>query len=143
VLVRTGKLSPAHPCCRIAVLAEDLQKRPAVWVSYLKAILLAERFIDEHRTESVDLVTQALKIDRKLVDEVINGGNTEFSSDPNVKGIILFWNSVRQSGFIASEQDIRSYIDTTYYKAALDSLLAAQPNDPYWRAKLEQFKARN
>ena len=143
VLVRTGKLSPGHPCCRIAVLAEDLAKRPQVWVSYLKAILRAERFIEEHRQESVDTVTATLKIDRKLVAEVIEGGNTEFSSDPNVAGIVQFWDALRQSAFVQSERDIRRDIDTTPFKTALESLISAQPGDSYWKAKLAQFNARN
>ena len=127
----------------LAVLAEDLAKRPQVWVSYLKAILRAERFIEEHRTESVDLVTAALKIDRKLVAEVIEGGNTEFSSDPNVDGIVQFWDALRQSAFVQSDRDIRRDIDTTPFKAALQSLISAQPGDSYWKAKLAQFNARN
>jgi NitT/TauT family transport system substrate-binding protein len=143
ILVRTGTLSPAHPCCRIAVLSEDLDKRPQVWVSYLKAILRAERYIAEHRDDAVTAVTAALKIDRKLVNDVIAGGHTEFSSDPNVNGIVLFWNSMKDSAFVTSTEDIRAYIDTAPFKAALDSLIKAEPNDAYWASKLEQFKARN
>ena len=143
VLVRTGTLSPGHPCCRIAVLAEDLAKRPQVWVSFLKAILRAERYIDEHRESTIDTVTAALKIDRKLVAEVIAGGNTEFSSDPNVTGIVLFWDSLRQSAFVQSDRDIRNYIDTAPYKAALESLLSEQPADAYWKAKAAQFASRD
>ncbi|XHR30468.1 MAG: ABC transporter substrate-binding protein [Chthoniobacteraceae bacterium] len=143
ILVRTGKLSPGHPCCRIAVLSEDLSSRPQVWVSYLKAILRAERFINEEPKESVDIVTAALKIDRKLVDEVITGGNTEFTSDPNSKGIVDFWAGMKESGFVDSDKDISKYIDTTPYKKALDSLLAENPTDAFWKTKLDQFNARD
>jgi NitT/TauT family transport system substrate-binding protein len=143
VLVRTGKLSPGHPCCRIAVLSEDLAKRPVVWVSYLKAILRAERYIEENRTDAIEIVTQALKIDRKLVDEVITNGHTEFSSDPNVTGTVLFWNSMKQSDFITSDLNINKYVDAAPFKTALGSLLKAQPEDAYWKAKSIQFSSRN
>jgi NitT/TauT family transport system substrate-binding protein len=143
VLVRTGQLVPGHPCCRIAVLSEDLAKRPQVWISYLKAILRAERYLNEHPQESVDLVTADLKIDRKLVDEVITSGNTEFTTDPNTNGVVAFWESMKQSGFVESDKDIRNYIDAAPYRAALESLLAESPNDPFWKAKLEQFNARD
>jgi len=143
VVIRTGKLSPGHPCCRIAVLSDDLQKRKPVWVSYLRALLRAERYISENRKDSVDTIAKALKIDPKLVEEVVYGGNTEFSGDPNVKGIVLFWDSMKDSAFIKSDLDIRKYIDVNPYKEALDSLLAAQPDDAYWKARAEQFKARD
>ncbi len=143
VLVRTGKLSPAHPCCRIAVLAEDLAKRPEVWTAYLKALLRAERYIDENRQDTVDTVTKALKLDPKIVESVIYSGNTEFSSDPNVKGIVLFWDAMKASAFIESKADIRAYIDVAPFKAALDSLIAAEPNDAYWKTRAEQFKVRD
>jgi len=143
VALRTGKLSPGHPCCRVAVLAEDLARRPEVWKAYLKALLRAERFIAENHQATVDTVAKALKIDPKLVERTIYGGDTEFSSDPNTKGIVLFWDAVKGSGFIESKQDIRSYVDAAPYKAALDSLAAAQPNDPFWQARLAQFKERD
>ena len=143
VLVRTGKLSPGHPCCRIAVLSEDLAKRPAVWTAYLKAILRAERYIQENRKDAIATVTRALKIEPKLVEAVISGGHTEFSSDPNVRGVVLFWDSMKQSAFVNSSLDIRKYIDTLPYKSALDSLRAAQPKDAYWKSKVAQFKARD
>lgn len=143
VFVRTGKLLPGHPCCRIAVLSEELAKRPAVWVSYLRAILNAEQYIEKNRNESITAVTQALKIDQKLVNKVLSDGNTEFSSDPNVSGTVLFWNSMKQSGFVTSEQDIKSYIAVAPFKAALDGLIKDHPEDAYWKAKLIQFTSRN
>jgi len=143
ILVRTGKLSPGHPCCRIAVLSEDLAKRPAVWVSFLKAILRAERYIDENKADTIATVAKALKIEPKMVEDVVYSGNTEFSSDPNVKGIAIFWNAMKDSSFISSNEDIKKYIDVKPYKQALESLLAAQPDDPYWKARLKQFEERD
>jgi NitT/TauT family transport system substrate-binding protein len=143
VLVRTGTLSPGHPCCRIVVLSEDLAKRPGVWNSFLKAILRAERYIDENRKDTIVTVTNALKIDSKLVEEVVYGGHTEFSSDPNVKGVVVFWDAMKESAFVQSDQDIRESIDATPYKAALDGLAAAQPNDAYWKARVLQFQKRD
>ncbi len=143
VLARTGALSPGHPCCRIAVLSEDLEKRPAVWVAFLKATLLAERYIKENRNDTIATVTKALKIESKLVEEVIYGGHTEFTSDPNVKGVALFWNAMKESAFVESDLDIRESIDTKPYKNALDALVKESPKDPFWQARLKQFNERN
>ena len=62
---------------------------------------------------------------------------------PNVAGIVLFWDSLKQSAFVQSDRDIHRDIDTKPFKAALDALLSAQPGDSYWKAKLAQFNARN
>jgi len=143
VLVRTGTLSPGHPCCRIAVLSEDLAKRPVVWNSFLKAILRAEQHIATQRKDTVETVTKALKIESKLVEEVIYSGHTEFSSDPNVKGVVLFWDAMKDSDFVQSNLDIRDSIDVAPYRNALESLAKESPKDVFWQVRLKQFKDRD
>ena len=143
VAIKTGKLSPGHPCCRIAVLSENLSSQPDTWKRYLRAILLAERFIAENRQATVDTVTKHLKIESRLVEEVVYGGDTEFSSDPNVQGIALFWDAMKNSAFVESTADIRKYIDLAPYKAAVDSFVTDASKDEYWTARLAQFKSRN
>jgi hypothetical protein len=51
------------------------------------------------------------------------------------------WNKMQSFGYIKdSAIDINDHIDVAIYKAALDSLLAQHPDDPFYKEKLEMFK---
>jgi NitT/TauT family transport system substrate-binding protein len=143
VVVRTEQLSPGHPCCRISVNVEELQKERAAFVGFVKAIYKAERFIVKNRKETIELVSKDLKLDQREVEETIYGGHTEFSSDPNVKGVVEFWSGLQKSGFIESDRDIRKYIDTSIAKDALDALVKTEPKDAFWKSAQKLFAERN
>jgi NitT/TauT family transport system substrate-binding protein len=143
VVIRTDELSPGHPCCRLAITAQDLEKRDAVWVGFLKAIYKAERFLAQNRPETVELLTKSLKVDKRQVEETVYGGHTEFTTDPNATGIVQFWDTMRTSGFVESDQDIHKFIDGSVARKALDALAAAEPDDAFWKSLQKQFNERN
>lgn len=142
VIVRSRTLQPGHPCCRLAIRAEQLQQRET-WVKLLRALLRAEKFARDNRTETVDAIVKYVKLDRGLVEKAYYAGYLEQGTDPNANGVERFWKTMQSSALVEAKGGIRPNIELTFYKAALDSLVKESPGDPFW-AKLEKdFKERN
>jgi NitT/TauT family transport system substrate-binding protein len=143
VVIRSDKLSPGHPCCRIVTTAETLKRRPDVQVRFLRAILQAEKFSQTNKAATVAAITKYVKLDKALIEKAFYHGHLDQSSDPNVKEVKNFWVTMQKSEFVKSQQDITAYIDTSVYKAALDSLAKENPKDPYWKNLQKVYEKRN
>jgi len=144
-VIRSRALSPGHPCCRIVLMAPTLNQKRDTFVKYLRAILRAEKFSrnPKNKSATVDAIAKYVKIDKALIEKAYYHGYLDQSSDPNVKAVKDFWITMQKSEFIKSQQNIVSFIDTTLYKAALDSLAKENPKDPYWKNLKKVFVKRN
>ena len=145
IIARSKDLEPGHPCCRLAINTLDQKKNAKVWPRFIRAILRAERFTQqqENRRETIAIIQKYLKIDPAMVERAYYSGNLDQSSDPNVKGVELFWKTMEQSDFIKSKGNIRQFIITSIYTSALESLAAENPSDPYWEKLKNQFNERD
>ncbi|MFT3828143.1 MAG: ABC transporter substrate-binding protein [Opitutaceae bacterium] len=143
VVIRSRSLSPGHPCCRLAVNTKDLEERPAVWVKFLRAFLRAEQFAQANHEETLDDISKYLKLDRALINSAYYEGYLDQSSDPNLAGVVLFWQTMRKSGFVESNLDIAPFVDVATYRTALEQLATEQPADPFWKKALKTFAERD
>ncbi len=147
VVARSRTLQPGHPCCRLTVSASRLPER-TTWVHLLRAILLAERYAQEHRPETVAAIVKYLKLDPKLVERAYYSGYLEQGTDPNLKGIQKFWRIMKESEFIdlsapGSRDPIEGHVELALYRTALDGLASENPKDPYWATLQRKFVERN
>jgi NitT/TauT family transport system substrate-binding protein len=146
-------LQPGHPCCRVLVTSEGLKKKEAeskdVWVRFFRAFLKAQKFafVPENRQKVVDVISKYIKLDKTLLEKAYFSDNLEQKSDPNTKGVVAFWDVLVDSGWVepgpAVPKDIKSFIVTEYYLAALASLAKEQPADPLWKTLTTEFATRN
>jgi NitT/TauT family transport system substrate-binding protein len=143
VIIRSRTLQPGHPCCRLTVNADDLQRRPEVWEHFIRAILRAEKFANDNHEKTLDDISKYLKLDRALIEQAYYKGYLDQTSDPNVTGIVRFWKIMLKSDFIQSDKDITKFIDTKVYEKALNSLAKENPNDEFWKKRLEIFAQRD
>jgi NitT/TauT family transport system substrate-binding protein len=145
IIARSHELEPGHPCCRLTINADEQVKDAKIWPHFIRAILRAERFtqLPANRKETVAIIQQYLKIDPSVIEKAYYGGHLDQSSDPNVKGVEVFWKTMQLSEFVESKAKIRPFIVTAYYKAALESLIAENPKDLYWAKLKKQFNARD
>ncbi|MEN6438333.1 MAG: ABC transporter substrate-binding protein [Syntrophobacter sp.] len=143
VVIRSRSLSPGHPCCRIILLKETLQKDTGVWIRFLRAILKAEKFTKENREETVEIILKYIKLDNETIRKAFYEGYLEQATDPNKAGVEDFWRIMQRSGFVASQLDIAPFIETSLYKSALDSLARDNPNDPFWVGLQKIYSERN
>lgn len=142
IVVRSGELSPSHPCCRVIVSGAKL-KDAAVLERFLRAVLQAEKFAGEHRKETIDAIAKYIKLDRAILEKGYYSPNLDQSSDPNVKGVQKFWLSMIGSEFVEGKRPLEPIFELSLYKNALESLARDNPKDPFWQARLKQFKERD
>jgi NitT/TauT family transport system substrate-binding protein len=142
VVLRSDVLSPGHPCCRLVVREGQLKSR-AKYERFVRAILRAEKFAAENRKETVAAIVKYVKLDPALIEKAYYQGHLDQSSDPNVKGVRRFWDTMQNADMVASKGEVDRFIDTAVYKAALDSLVRESPKEPYWQKLRKQFAERD
>jgi NitT/TauT family transport system substrate-binding protein len=145
VVINSSDLFPGHPCCRLAITGENADGRPEVWPRLLRAVLKAERFArgGGHTAETVESISHYANLDKKLIEKGYYHGHLDQSTDPNVEGVKKVWDLLREAEFIDSEADISRFVETKFYKQALDSLIAEEPGDPYWAGALAVYNQRD
>jgi NitT/TauT family transport system substrate-binding protein len=130
VVATSHDLLPDHPCCRLVVQTKDVTERPKLIDGVIAALLKAEKFGHDHRDQAVDIITKYIKLDRHIIDaSYLNDQPT----DPDVANTVRFWNVMRRIGYAEQERDIASYVDTSFYKRAINSASAADPKNPFWK----------
>ncbi len=147
IVARSRGLQPDHPCCRLTVSASRLPER-ATWVHLLRAILLAEKFAQENRPQTVADIGKYLKLDPKLIEKAYYSGYLEQGTDPNLKGVKKFWRIMKESEFIdlsapGSKEPIEGHVELALYRTALDGLATENPKDPYWATLQRRYVERN
>lgn len=142
IVIRTQELQAGHPCCRL-VVTDARHKDGATWEKFLRAILKAEKFAVANKTDTIDAIAKYVKLDKGLLWRSYYSPYLDQASDPNVKGVRTFWDTMQQSEFIQTKDDIESRIDVTLYKKVLDKLAAEEPKEPFWKKLQSEFKQKN
>ena len=145
VVFRSLDLSPGHPCCRLTITGEELKKNGKIWPKFIRAFLRAEEFAKDpaNRQKVVVDIVKYVKLDPALIEKAYYSDNLDQTTDPNVKGVEVFWETMQDSGFIESKEDIAKHIDGSFYLTALKSLAKENPQDEYWQKLLAVYKERD
>jgi len=142
VVIRSSALQPGHPCCRL-IVTEQRYASKETWERFLRAILRAEKFAQENHKETIDAIAKYVKLDRGLLERGYYQEHLDQSSDPNVKGVKQFWETMKASDFIQPKGDILPQIDVKLYETALGQLAKESPNDPFWKKLQSEFKHKD
>ena len=139
----SNDLWPNHPCCRIVVTEDALQKYRPELVKFLKAELLAEKkFVDDPQS-GVRADVEQQKFGEKLASDLVLNPHLQFSVDPNRKGVEAMWANMKKIGYADGDPDFSKVIDTTLYYEALQELRKEQPNEPFWEKLEQRYKDQN
>ncbi len=142
IVIRSHDLQPGHPCCRL-VVTEAKYKDTATWEKFVRAILRAEKFTSENKTETIDAISKYVKLDKGLLWRGYYQPYLDQSSDPNAKGVKAFWETMQQSGFIETKADIAGNIDVKLYEKVLNKLAADEPKEAFWKRLQQEFKKKD
>jgi NitT/TauT family transport system substrate-binding protein len=142
IVIRSSSLQPGHPCCRLIVTSERYQSRDT-WERFLRAILRAEKFAQENRKETIDATAKYVKLDRSLLERGYYQPHLDQTSDPNVRGVKVFWETMKASDFIQPKGDVLPQIDVKLYEAALSQLAKENPGDPFWKKLQQEFRQKD
>jgi NitT/TauT family transport system substrate-binding protein len=143
VVLYTGDFYPKHPCCRIAVLSDELTANRDSYVRFEKALIESYKWLSENPDASVDVVGKYVQVDKSVLKEAMTNGKTYNSPDPNSKGIDKIYGMMKNMNYINSSVNIDDHIDKTVYKQALDELTAANPNDQFYKNQQAIYQTLN
>jgi len=142
VVIHSTALQPGHPCCRL-VVTDARYKDAATWEKFLRAILKAEKFATENKTETVAAIAKYVKLDRDLLWRGYYSPYLDQSSDPNLKGVQHFADVMVGSEFITTKPDIAAAVDVKLYEKVLNQLAKESPADPFWKKLQKEFKQKD
>ncbi|BCG47686.1 ABC transporter, substrate-binding protein [Citrifermentans bremense] len=135
---------PDYTCCRIVAPTKLVNANPDTYRRFLAALIRAYRFYKTNPDETVKIYTRALKIDEDIIrNETYVKRVADSHPDPLRKGILDFWQHVRDAGYITQDYPIDRHINTTLYKQALDSVLKREPKDKVYQQMLAFYKKNN
>ena len=143
VVIRSSDLAPGHPCCRLVVKSERLNHDEVTWNRFLRAILRAEKFAAEHRQETLDAIAKYVKLDRDILEQGYYSPHLEQGTDPNIKGVKQFWDTLAAAEFIDAKRPLEPAFDTGPYHRALQQLAQENPEDAFYQQKLQTERERN
>ncbi|MDR1921882.1 MAG: ABC transporter substrate-binding protein [Candidatus Adiutrix sp.] len=138
----SNDLFPDHPCCRIVATQDVIKNHRPELVKFLKALLRAEKKFTQDRNFGVTAVINQLKLDEKVARTLVLEPHSELAVDPNTKAVVQMWEHMNNIGYLKSDLDPRSLIDTSIYLQALEELKTEHP-DPFWATLEARFRAQN
>lgn len=132
---------PKYTCCRIVAPTAKLNADKDTYRRFLAALIRAYRFYKTNPEETVRIYTKSLKIDEGIVrNETYVKKVSESNPDPLRKGILDFWQHIREAGYIPQDYPIDKHINTDIYKQALDSVIRKNPKDKVYQQMLSFYK---
>ena len=155
IVAAAGDLSPNYVCCREVTSKKRLNDKYDSFVAYEKARIKAFEYYKKGETDATvkaDVVKTVADYSGKETDYVetyLYGGVTKFAVDPNTSGIKKYVQAAYNSGlFTGNAVDFGSYditqnVNTTAYKKALDELIAANPDNTFYKELLTEYQGAN
>ena len=155
IVTPAGDLSPNYVCCREVTSKKRFDEKYASFVAYETARIRAFEYYKKGETdesirkEVVQIVADYSGKEPDYVETYLYGGVTKFAVDPNTEGIKKYVKAAYNSGvFTGNAVDFGTYditpnVNTSAYKEALDTLIAKNPDNAFYKSLLEQFNGAN
>lgn len=146
VVYEVGELVPQYVCCRQVTSGKKLAEKQDAFVKFTIANLRAWKYFeDESNRESiVSLLADFSGQTKEYVNNYFFVNRTLLTLDPNEKGVITFYESLSSSGYFdGSTVDVADHIDTSAYAKALQTVLERDPDDAFFKDKLELYREFN
>lgn len=143
VVLYTSTYYPKHPCCRIAVVTDTLKTNRDAYVRMEKALVQAYGFYKTNPDESVDAVSQYVKIDKGVIKQALDAPYFYISPDPNTKAIVKTYDLLKSIGYINTTVKIEDHVDSTVYKQALDELAQQHPDNTVYQQLETDYRTLN
>ena len=155
IVTAAGDLSPNYVCCREVTSKKRFDEKYASFVAYETARIRAFEYYKKGETdesirkEVVQIVADYSGKEPDYVETYLYGGVTKFAVDPNTEGIKNYVKAAYNSGVFTGNAvdfgtyDITQNVNTSAYKEALDTLIAKNPDNAFYKSLLEQFNGAN
>lgn len=152
ILAKAGELIPNYVCCREVTSKTTYEAKYDAIVAYERARIRAWEYYENpaNRSKVVEILAKHSGNEKDYVENYLFGGATKLSADPNKSGIISYFEAVKNAGVFSSlDPDavaavvLADHVDTTAYKAALDSLIAEDGSNTFYQQTLTLYNQYN
>ena len=145
IIAAAGELQPEYVCCREVTAKNTYEKKYEAFVAYERARIRAWEFYanEANQNRVVDIVSDYSGKEKDYVRTYLYGGVTNFSTDPNSKGIEAYVTAALNAGVLKQNVDVSGNISTGAYKEALDSLIAENPTNAFYQKTLALYNQYN
>lgn len=144
VVMWPDELWPNHSCCRMVAKTSWLKENPEAAQRLLRAYLRAEQDMEKEMDKVVQLTVDNLDMSAETAKSFILSEHLKYDTDPYKKSVLKMWDKMNGFGYIVdSKIKVEDHIDTSNYKAALDSLSKKYPDSEFFKKKQETFKENN
>ena len=152
ILAKAGELIPNYVCCREVTSKKIYTEKYDALVAYERARIRAWEYYENpaNRSKIVDILAKHSGNEKDYVDQYLFGGATKLSADPNKKGMITYFEAVKNAGVFKSLDQtalnnvvLADHIDTKAYKAALDSLIKDDSKNEFYKQTLTLYNEYN
>ncbi len=131
-----------HPiCCRSVAIGSKVNSDPDKYIAYTRAMIKASEFLDKDHKGSAADAAKYLDLDTDLLEE-----ETYFHSinnpDPDEAKTVTFYNAMKELGYLdeTPDFDITLSVNNEIYEKALDSLIAEDPDNEFYKSLAEYHK---
>ena len=146
IVYEVGELEPLYVCCRQVTSSAKLAEKRDAFVKFTIANLRAwEYYEDEsNQDEIVKILAEESGKDEDYVRNYLFVNRTVLTLDPNKTGVETYYESLKDSGYFENtDVDVSEHIDTSVYSDALNALLEREPDNAFYKSKLELFQQYN
>lgn len=121
-------------CCRLIASPDKVAENRELYVNISKALIRAYELYRSDEEKAVNLGAEYITKEKGEIKYITyEYGDLGLSPDPNIKGIVNYYNGMKLSGYIDPDTDVKieDHIDTSIYEEALNSLLEEEPDNEY------------
>lgn len=144
IVLWPDELWPNHSCCRMIAKTSWLNENPEAAQKLLRAYLRAEEAMQDDMDRVVELTVENLDMTVETAKSFLLSPHMIYETDPYKNSVITMWEKMQSFDYIVDPSiDIEDHINTSNYKAALDSLAKEYPSSSFFQEKLVMFNENN
>ena len=158
VALQPKELTGDYPCCRQNASNAAYHEKYLSLVDFEIGILRGYKYYRENKKETIDIMVEYSELTPEVVEAGLYG-TAEYdtplnlSPDPCRNAVIDFYDDIKlvestdpstaPSVSATTAPDIDPFVVTDIYRAALDTLMAREPNEQFWKDLDAEFKKNN
>lgn len=128
-----------QPCCRQVALTSALNEEPEKYEAFERALIRAYDFFKSDHDQTVADVKKYIDIPNDQIAFELYEGYADSNPDPDKIATTQLKNDAVAFGY-TKDYDIDDYYNTTIYAAALESLIASDPDNVIYQELREHFE---
>lgn len=128
-----------QPCCRQVALSSALNENPDTYEAFERALIRAYDFFKNNHAQTVTDVKKYIDIPDDQIEFELYEGYADSNPDPDKIATTQLKNDAVAFGY-TKDYNIDDYYNTTVYAAALESLIAANPDNQTYQELRQHFE---